>query len=117
MNRKDTETQRSRRQEEFLLCAFVLQSLHMLFPCVHLQATEFEQKATKRTKNRASPSGLEADPPPGRKLLPSFASLPSVQRIGVQLWLRLRRAEPLWFNRLGQNRRKYEWPGSILAYP
>ena len=41
------------------------------------RATEFEQKATKRTKSSSSP-------------FPSFASLPSVQRIGVWGWVCLR---------------------------
>ena len=55
--------------------ASALLYLSLLFCCVHLQATEIAQKATKRTKSRASPP-------------PSFASLPYVQRIGVRLRLR-----------------------------
>jgi hypothetical protein len=51
----------------------------MLFCSVHSPAQELEQKETKGTK-RCSSS------------VPSFASLPSVQRIGVQSWLRRSRA-------------------------
>jgi hypothetical protein len=66
-----------------------LSSLNLLFSCVHFQAAEFEQKATKGTKSRSSPRPLFL-PRPARDLeLVETASLPSVKWLEGLSWLRL----------------------------
>jgi len=68
---------RARRKRRETISA--LRYLNMPFSPVRFQTTEFEQKITKRTKSHSSSGPL----------------LPSVKRIGVCVWLRLRRGRKL----------------------
>ena len=92
-DRDDLEDRSSRRRTQLSLATdiaisgltplpspSVILCLITLFSCVQLQATEFEQKATKRTKSRSSPACAAAAGRP----LPSLASLTSVQKIWAQ---------------------------------